>query len=57
MKLIHILAQNKGKASTGTGWIFQSLSKIPSLIKEPGTLSGELDIMAGKLYMEPSIHI
>lgn len=37
---------------------YTSLFKIPSLLKETlDNVSGELDIMAGKLYMEPSIHI
>ena len=37
---------------------FASLSKIPSLLKETlDNVSGEIEFMAGKIYMEPSIHI
>ena len=37
---------------------FVSLAKIPSLLKETlENVSGEIEFMAGKIYMEPSIHI
>ena len=37
---------------------FASLAKIPSLLKETlDNVSGEIEFMAGKIYMEPSIHI
>ena len=37
---------------------FVSLDKIPSLLKETlENVSGEIEFMAGKIYMEPSIHI
>ena len=37
---------------------YSSLFKIPSLLKETlDNISGEIEIMAGKMYMEPSIHI
>ena len=37
---------------------FVSLDKIPSLLKETlENVRGEIEFMAGKIYMEPSIHI
>ena len=37
---------------------FVSLAKIPSLLKETlENVRGEIEFMAGKIYMEPSIHI
>lgn len=37
---------------------FVSLAKIPSLLKETlENVRGEIELMAGKIYMEPSIHI
>jgi len=54
----HFSTEQREKHQQELDGYFHSLSKIPSLIKETlENVSGELDIMAGKLYMEPSIHI
>ena len=55
---INLTAEQRNSRQREIDEYYSSLFKIPSLLKETlDNVSGEIDIMAGKMYMEPSIHI